>query len=54
MYYEVWTFTGKMIHRTESLADAERILGAWYHAKYIVTVDEDGERTLHAVRKELH
>lgn len=51
--YDIYSRTGRLLDSKETQVDAERRLGEWFNAKFIVGVAADGTQSLVAERKEL-
>ncbi len=54
MRYDIYSFNGRLLDSKAEQVDAERLLGAWHNAKFVVAVAADGTQTVVAERKELH
>lgn len=51
--FEIYSRHGLKLGDAASLVEAERLLGVWFNAAYIIEVLPDGKRRVAAERREL-
>jgi hypothetical protein len=54
MRYDIYSRTGKLLDSKPDELTALRLLSAWFNAKCVIEVAEDGSGRIVAERKELH
>lgn len=52
--YDIYSRSGKLLDSKATLVEAERLLAAWFDAKFVIAVDAAGEQRVVAERNELH
>lgn len=51
--YEVYSRAGRLLDSLPTIVEAERKLGVWFNAAYVIEVDAKGNRKTVRERKEL-
>ena len=51
--YDIYSRTGRLLDSKADQTEAERLLGAWFNAKFVIGVAADGTQTVVAEREYL-